>query len=94
MVKQAATEKKEVMSATASEPFTVSSSSSVRSSRPWPWQGLHPYDICAPIAVIEAAGGVVTDWTGGPVHDGGRALAAANPILHAKALALLTPFAD
>ena len=33
------------MSATASEPFTVSSSSSVRSSRPWPWQGLHPYDI-------------------------------------------------
>jgi histidinol phosphatase-like enzyme (inositol monophosphatase family) len=25
--------------------------------------GLHPYDIHAPIAVIEAAGGVVTDWT-------------------------------
>ena len=46
--------------------------------------GLHAYDICAPIAVIEAAGGVVTDWTGGPVHDGGRALAAANPVLHAK----------
>jgi fructose-1,6-bisphosphatase/inositol monophosphatase family enzyme len=29
--------------------------------------GLHAYDICAPIAVIEAAGGVVTDWEGGPV---------------------------
>ena len=56
--------------------------------------GLHPYDICAPIAVIEAAGGVVTNWTGGPVHEGGRALAAANPVLHAKALALLAPFAD
>jgi hypothetical protein len=27
--------------------------------------GLHAYDICAPIAVIEAAGGIVTDWEGG-----------------------------
>ncbi|MCR8546535.1 histidinol-phosphatase [Salipiger sp. P9] len=51
--------------------------------------GLKPYDIQAPIAVIEAAGGVVTDWEGGPAHRGGRALAAANPELHAAALALL-----
>jgi histidinol phosphatase-like enzyme (inositol monophosphatase family) len=50
--------------------------------------GLHPYDIQAPIAVIEAAGGVVTDWEGGPAHNGGRALAAANPALHAEALRL------
>ena len=56
--------------------------------------GLNPYDICAPIAVVEAAGGIVTDWTGRPVHGGGRALAAANSTLHAKALALLEPFAD
>ncbi|MBB97107.1 MAG: histidinol-phosphatase [Rhodobacteraceae bacterium] len=48
--------------------------------------GLNAYDIQAPIAVIEAAGGVVTDWEGGPVHQGGRALAAANPALHAAAL--------
>lgn len=51
--------------------------------------GLHPYDICAPIAVIEAAGGLVTDWQGGPAHHGGRVLAAANPAIHAEALALL-----
>lgn len=51
--------------------------------------GLAAYDIQAPIAVIEAAGGVVTDWSGGPAHNGGRALAAATPHLHAQALALM-----
>lgn len=51
--------------------------------------GLAPYDICAPIAVIQAAGGVVTDWTGGPAHPGGRVLAAGSQRLHADALALL-----
>jgi histidinol phosphatase-like enzyme (inositol monophosphatase family) len=56
--------------------------------------GLAAYDISAPIAVIEAAGGVVTDWRGGPVHEGGRALAAANPALHAAALDLLRDVPD
>ncbi|QMU57202.1 MAG: histidinol-phosphatase [Boseongicola sp.] len=51
--------------------------------------GLYPYDIQAPIAVIEAAGGVVTNWEGAPVHNGGRALAAATPELHAAAMELL-----
>ena len=51
--------------------------------------GLNAYDICAPIAVIEAAGGIVTDWTGAPVHDGGRVLAAATPKLHQAAMARL-----
>jgi myo-inositol-1(or 4)-monophosphatase len=51
--------------------------------------GLHPYDIHAPIAVIEAAGGLVTDWTGGPAHEGGRVIAAANTAIHEEALALL-----
>jgi fructose-1,6-bisphosphatase/inositol monophosphatase family enzyme len=51
--------------------------------------GLQPYDVHAPIAVIEAAGGIVTDWTGGPAHGGGRILAAANAAIHAEALALL-----
>ncbi|PIE11225.1 MAG: histidinol-phosphatase [Rhodobacterales bacterium] len=51
--------------------------------------GLAPYDICAPIAVVEAAGGLVTDWTGGAAHGGGRAIAAANPQIHAEAVALL-----
>ncbi|MCB1408183.1 MAG: histidinol-phosphatase, partial [Rhodobacteraceae bacterium] len=51
--------------------------------------GLQSYDIMAPIAVIEAAGGIVTDWQGGPAHHGGRVLAAANPAIHAEAMALL-----
>lgn len=54
--------------------------------------GLQPYDIQAPIAVIQAAGGIVTDWSGGPAHAGGRALAAANAQIHAQALAILRDF--
>ena len=51
--------------------------------------GLQAYDVQAPIAVIEAAGGLVTDWQGRPVHQGGQVLAAANAGIHAEALALL-----
>ncbi|WP_395543450.1 inositol monophosphatase family protein [Neotabrizicola sp. sgz301269] len=51
--------------------------------------GLQAYDVQAPIAVIEAAGGIVTDWQGRPCPMGGRVLAAANPQIHAEALALL-----
>lgn len=51
--------------------------------------GLQAYDVQAPIAVITAAGGIVTDWEGNPAHDGGRILAASCPELHAEALALL-----
>lgn len=51
--------------------------------------GLQPYDIQAPIAVIEAAGGIVTDWSGNPAHNGGRAIAAANASIHEEALAIL-----
>lgn len=51
--------------------------------------GLNSYDIVAPIAVIEAAGGIVTDWNGGPAHNGGRVIAAASRELHTAALELL-----
>jgi myo-inositol-1(or 4)-monophosphatase len=51
--------------------------------------GLQPYDVQAPIAVITAAGGIVTDWQGRPAPHGGRILAAANPAIHAAALAIL-----
>lgn len=51
--------------------------------------GLGAYDIAAPIAVIEAAGGIVTDWEGRPAHHGGRACAAATPELHRAALEIL-----
>lgn len=51
--------------------------------------GLNAYDIQGPMAVIEAAGGIVTDWQGGPAHMGGRVLAAANATLHGQALEIL-----
>jgi histidinol phosphatase-like enzyme (inositol monophosphatase family) len=51
--------------------------------------GLQAYDVQAPIAVIEAAGGIVTDWQGRPALDGGRILAAASKELHAEVVALL-----
>ena len=55
--------------------------------------GLNAYDIQGPLAVIEAAGGIVTDWRGGAVHQGGQVLAAANADIHASALKRLSPFA-
>ena len=51
--------------------------------------GLQAYDVQGPIAVIEAAGGIVSDWQGRPCPNGGRVLAAANRAIHAEALALL-----
>ncbi|WP_342068600.1 inositol monophosphatase family protein [Yoonia algicola] len=56
--------------------------------------GLNAYDIQAPIAVIEAAGGIVTDWSGGPAHEGGRVIAAANRAIHAEAMAILQTAPD
>ena len=52
--------------------------------------GLSNYDVCAPIALIEAAGGIVTDWQGGKAHEGGRVLAAASAAQHKAALELLS----
>ncbi|KFB09114.1 histidinol-phosphatase [Nitratireductor basaltis] len=51
--------------------------------------GLQAYDIVALIPVVEAAGGVITDWQGGRAEQGGDVIAAATPELHAEALALL-----
>ncbi|WP_410217047.1 inositol monophosphatase family protein [Paracoccus sp. (in: a-proteobacteria)] len=51
--------------------------------------GLQPYDIAGPLAVVEAAGGIVTDWQGGPAAHGGQVIAAASRPLHEAALALL-----
>lgn len=51
--------------------------------------GLQAYDIQGPLALIQAAGGIVTDWDGGPAQNGGRVIAAANAEIHAEALAIL-----
>lgn len=56
--------------------------------------GLQPYDIQAPIAVIQAAGGVVSNWQGGAAHHGGQVIAAANRDIHAVALAILQEALD
>jgi len=50
---------------------------------------LNPYDIQAPIAIIEAAGGVVTNWLGQPAYEGGQVIAAGDPKLHRIALDIL-----
>jgi histidinol phosphatase-like enzyme (inositol monophosphatase family) len=51
--------------------------------------GLGFYDIAALIPIIEAAGGIVSDWHGRPVRGGGTVVAAANAALHASALRML-----
>ncbi|ATA52628.1 Histidinol-phosphatase [compost metagenome] len=53
--------------------------------------GLQPYDFLGPAGLIEAAGGVVTDWEGRPLglNPDQRVIAAATPELHRQALAVL-----
>lgn len=51
--------------------------------------GLQSYDIAGPLAVVQAAGGIVTDWQGGSAAQGGQVIAAASEALHRAALDLL-----
>jgi myo-inositol-1(or 4)-monophosphatase len=51
--------------------------------------GLKPHDIVALVPIIEGAGGLVTDWEGGPAAGGGRILAAGDRRVHAEAVKLL-----
>jgi len=53
--------------------------------------GLQPYDYLGPAGLIEAAGGIITDWQGAPLGlaSDGRVVAAATPALHRAALELL-----
>lgn len=50
---------------------------------------LSAYDIQALIPIIEAAGGIVTSWDGGPADLGGAVIAAGNAKVHGEALAIL-----
>jgi len=54
---------------------------------------LQPYDIQPVIPIIEAAGGIVTSWSGGAPYDGGQIIAAGDRELHKIALAMLAPAA-
>lgn len=51
--------------------------------------GLNAYDVVAPMAVIEQAGGIVTAWDGGSAMRGGQIIAAGNADIHAEAVELL-----
>lgn len=53
--------------------------------------GFDAYDLFAPTAIIEGAGGIVTDWAGVPLDLGwqGRVIAAGDAALHGQALGLL-----
>jgi histidinol phosphatase-like enzyme (inositol monophosphatase family) len=52
---------------------------------------LKPYDYLPVLGLIEAAGGVMTDWQGKPLdfNSDGRVVSAATPELHREVLALL-----
>ncbi len=50
---------------------------------------LQPYDVQALIPIIECAGGVVTDWSGGACDQGGDVVACGDADLHRHVLELL-----
>lgn len=50
---------------------------------------LHIWDVQPLIPIIEGAGGIVTDWSGNPIREGGSALACGDARVHAEALKIL-----
>ena len=50
---------------------------------------LQPYDIVALVPIIEAAGGIVTNWDGSRPEAGGNIIAAATPELHRAAMQMM-----
>ena len=48
---------------------------------------MNPWDIAALVPIVRGAGGVITDWTGGPAYPAEAIIAAATPELHAAVLA-------
>ncbi|MEC7594430.1 MAG: inositol monophosphatase family protein, partial [Pseudomonadota bacterium] len=53
-------------------------------------EGLKPYDIQALIPIVEQAGGIVTNWQGGPAHEGGQIVACGDTRLHASVVSRLS----
>jgi myo-inositol-1(or 4)-monophosphatase len=52
--------------------------------------GPQAYDIQALIPIVEAAGGRVTNWSGGPCDQGGAVIACGDPNLHKALVSLLS----
>jgi histidinol phosphatase-like enzyme (inositol monophosphatase family) len=55
--------------------------------------GLSSWDVQALMPIVQAAGGVITDWRGGDCSGGGQVLAVGDPALHAQMLERLAPAA-
>ena len=54
---------------------------------------LKPYDIQALIPIVQGAGGVITDWQGGPADNSPQVLACGDAMLHADILERLSRLA-
>ncbi|MBL4617244.1 MAG: histidinol-phosphatase [Robiginitomaculum sp.] len=54
---------------------------------------LQDYDIAALIPIVEAAGGTISNWSGGSPANGGQILASGDSQLHKSALEMLRPMA-
>lgn len=54
---------------------------------------MNPWDIAALVPIVRGAGGVISDWHGGPAYPAAHTVAAATPELHAAAIAALRPAA-
>lgn len=52
---------------------------------------VNPWDIAALVPIIRGAGGVITDWQGGPPYPANSTIASATPNLHEQILRALTP---
>lgn len=50
---------------------------------------MNPWDIAALVPVIRGAGGVISDWQGGPAYPAAHTIAAATPALHRETIAAL-----
>jgi len=51
--------------------------------------GLQAYDVDALMPIVEAAGGVITNWSGGSCDQGGPVVACGDRVLHAEILRML-----
>jgi histidinol phosphatase-like enzyme (inositol monophosphatase family) len=51
--------------------------------------GLKPWDVQPLMPIVQGAGGVITDWSGGPADRAGEVIIAGNPELHAEVVAAL-----
>lgn len=56
--------------------------------------GLKPHDVVALIPMVEAAGGVISDWRGGSADRGGRIVASGDRVVHEQLLSVLGSVAD